>query len=86
MPLLGNPAYKMVFNATLSSFPGAFLFLSSACFSVALLCNSFVYTQKGQLKNLEDSLQIEQELMEAYFRSNVAAEGSKSTNKNVLMQ
>lgn len=66
MPLLGNPVYKQTFNATLSTFPAAYFFISSVGFLIALCCNFYVYTQKSQLKNLEESLQIEQELMEAY--------------------
>ena len=50
MPMLGNPAYRKLFNKTISYFPRSILILSAAIAFSNACCNVFLSTQKSQMK------------------------------------
>ena len=50
MPMIGNPAYRTLFNHTISYFPRSVLILSSALAFWNGTLNVFLATQKDQMK------------------------------------
>ena len=55
MPMIGNPAYRTLFNHTISYFPRSVLILSSALAFWNGTLNIFLATQKDQMKLDEHS-------------------------------
>ena len=50
MPMIGNPAYRTLFNHTISYFPRSVLILSSALAFWNGTLNVFLATQKDQMR------------------------------------
>ena len=50
MPMIGNPAYRTLFNHTISYFPRSVLILSSALAFWNGTLNIFLATQKDQMR------------------------------------
>ena len=50
MPMIGNPAYRTLFNHTISYFPRSVLILSSALAFWNGTMNVFLATQKDQMR------------------------------------
>ena len=50
MPMIGNPAYRTLFNHTISYFPRSVLILSSALAFWNGTSNVFLATQKDQMR------------------------------------
>ena len=50
MPMIGNPAYRTLFNHTISYFPRSVLILSSALAFWNGTLNIFLATQKDQIR------------------------------------
>ena len=53
MPMIGNPAYRTLFNYTISYFPRSVLILSSALAFWNGTLNVFLATQKDQMRHDE---------------------------------
>ena len=50
MPMIGNPAYRTLFNYTIDDFPRSVLLLSSALAFFNATCNVFLSTQKSKMR------------------------------------
>ena len=50
IPILANPAFRQLYNLTISTFPRSVLVLSAAVGLVCLVCNIFIYTQKEAMQ------------------------------------
>ena len=63
LPFLSGPAYKLLYHATLETFPGAFLVLSGAALTLACAVNVYMFTQRGRMgevKKEADKMQVEE--------------------------
>ena len=50
MPMVGNPAYRTLFDHTIEDFPRSVLILSSALAFWNATCNVFLSTQRSKMK------------------------------------
>ena len=81
MPMIGNPAYRTLFDYTMSYFPRSVLILSSALAFWNGTCNVFLTTQKGQMRldgNGEDRTSSYEKEMEAHTNK-------KEFNSDIMM-
>ena len=51
IPLLSNPAFRQLYNATLESFPGAEIVMSACAFYITGLISLYLYTQRDRIYN-----------------------------------
>ena len=51
IPLLANPAFRKLYNATLESFPGAEIVMSACAFYITVLISLYLYTQRDRIYN-----------------------------------
>ena len=79
MPMIGNPAYRTLFDYTISYFPRSVLILSSALAFWNGTWNVFLSTQKGQmrLEGTDSSSDNEMELQRH--------ENKKDYTSNIMM-
>ena len=56
MPLIGNPAFRRLYDATLDNFPAAEILLAASIYFVAASLNFLLYTQKWKKYTLINSL------------------------------
>lgn len=55
MPMVGNPAYRTLFDKTIDTFPRSVLILSGCLAFLNACCNVWLSTQKSQMRlNNED--------------------------------
>ena len=69
MPMIGNPAYRTLFDYTMSYFPRSVLILSSALAFWNGTWNVFLTTQRGQMRldgNGEERTSSHEKEMESY--------------------
>ena len=48
-PLVSNPSFRFLYDATIDTFPSAFLLLEAAVVTLLVYLNFFVYTQRGKM-------------------------------------
>ena len=53
MPIASNGAFRGLYDATLETFPAAFLLLTAAIGTLITYLNFYVYTQRGKMKSTE---------------------------------
>ena len=51
IPLLSNPAFRKLYNATLESFPGAEIVMSACAFYITGLISLYLYTKRDRIYN-----------------------------------
>ncbi len=49
MPILGNPMYRALYNATIDTFPSAYFLFSASIVSVICFACFFVYTRRREM-------------------------------------
>ena len=60
IPLLSNPAFRQLYNATLESFPGAEIVMGACAFYLTVLINSYLYSQRDRIYNTRDSKNLKE--------------------------
>ena len=82
MPMLGNPAYRKLFEHTLSYFPRSVLLLSSALAFWNASCNVFLATQRSQMKLNADDEENDgyEKEMEAYGNNKMGVQNSSNSS------
>merc|ERR1712241_933828 len=49
MPMLGNPAFRKLYNFTLDTFPAAFILLAASILTISAILNFVVFTQRWRI-------------------------------------
>ena len=60
IPLLANPAFRKLYNATLETFPGAEIVMSACAFYITVLISLYLYTQRDRIYRGSENMKEEQ--------------------------
>ena len=82
MPILSNPTYRLLYNATLETFPGAFLLMGAALTLLLAVANFYIYTKRSRLIGVDRGLEVDtvKESEENQELPNITEESSKYEN------
>ena len=57
MPMLGNPAFRKLYNSTLDTYPAAEILLAAGVLSISAFLNFFVFTQRWRISDMIEEKQ-----------------------------
>ena len=55
MPLIGNPAFRRLYDATLDTFPAAEILLAATIYAIAAILNLLLYAQRRKIDTVDYS-------------------------------
>ena len=58
MPIIGNPAFRQLYNKTLDTFPSAEILLAAAILATSAFLNFVVFTQRWRINKDQDEKPI----------------------------
>ena len=67
IPLLANPAFRKLYNATLETFPGAEIVMSACAFYITVLISLYLYTQRDRIYSDRGSENMKEEQIDENF-------------------
>ena len=58
MPIIGNPAFRQLYNETLDTFPAAEILLAAAILATSAFLNFVVFTQRWRITKTQEAKTI----------------------------